>query len=81
MWIIGRTETLDTSADIAAVNALQAQYKLTPLAHWRDPNYKPPEGSVDPNIDTKDTPTQQAPRWMASSSSRCWPVCCGGTRR
>ena len=60
VWIIGRTETLDTPSDIAAVNALQAQYKLTPLAHWRDPNYKPPEGRVDPNIDTKDTPTQQA---------------------
>ncbi|MGO9600795.1 MAG: DUF1254 domain-containing protein, partial [Isosphaeraceae bacterium] len=60
VWIIGRTETLDTPSDIAAVNALQAQYKLTPLAHWRAPNYKPPEGRVDPNIDTKDTPTQQA---------------------
>jgi hypothetical protein len=60
VWVIGRTETLDTPKDIAAVNKLQAQYKLTPLADWKDPNYKPPAGKIDPTVDTTHTPTQQA---------------------
>jgi len=48
MVILGRTYADGTEADYKAVNALQAQYKLTPLASWGKPfTYQAPP--VDPN--------------------------------
>jgi hypothetical protein len=48
VWVIGRTQTLDTPADIAAVNALQAQYSLTPLNVFLNPNATPPATPASP---------------------------------
>jgi hypothetical protein len=53
VWVLGRTYSNGTPADYAAVNAIQAQYKLTPLSAWRKP-YTPPPGVVNPAWDTKD---------------------------
>ncbi len=53
VWVLGRTYSIGTPADYAAVNAIQAQYKLTPLSAWGKP-YTPPPGVVNPAWDTKD---------------------------
>jgi hypothetical protein len=53
VWVLGRTYSTGTPADYAAVNAIQAQYKLTPLSAWGRP-YTPPPGVVNPTWDTKD---------------------------
>ena len=49
VWIIGRTQT-DGPGDYAAVNALQKQYKLTPLSAFGK-SYTPPPGVVDSAVD------------------------------
>src|SRR5208283_1255916 len=49
VWIIGRTKT-DGPADYAAVNKIQAQFRIAPLSNWG----KAPEpvvGTVDPGVD------------------------------
>jgi hypothetical protein len=48
MVILGRTYADGTAPDYAAVNALQAQYKITPLAAWGKP-YAPAAPPVDAN--------------------------------
>ncbi|MDA8486277.1 DUF1254 domain-containing protein [Pseudomonas resinovorans] len=48
MLILGRTYADGTDKDYAAVNALQAQLKLTPLSAWGKP-YTPKAPAVDPN--------------------------------
>jgi hypothetical protein len=53
VWVLGRTYSTGTPADYAAVNAIQAQYKLTPLSAWGRA-YTPPSGVVNPAWDTKD---------------------------
>lgn len=53
VWVLGRTYSTGTLADYTAVNAIQAQYKLTPLSAWGKP-YTPPSGVVNPAWDTKD---------------------------
>ncbi len=53
VWVLGRTYSTGTPADYAAVNAIQAQYKLTPLSAWGKP-YTPPPGVVNPAWETKD---------------------------
>lgn len=45
--ILGRTYADGSEADYQAVNALQAQYKITPLAAWGKP-YNPAAAVVDP---------------------------------
>jgi hypothetical protein len=57
VWIIGRTQT-DGPNDYAAVNALQQQYKLTPLSAFGKP-YTPPAGVVDPSVNMKEGPGEQ----------------------
>ncbi|MEW5838878.1 MAG: DUF1254 domain-containing protein [Pseudomonadota bacterium] len=48
MVILGRTYANGTEADYEAVNALQAQYKITPLSAWGKP-YTPVAPAVNPN--------------------------------
>ncbi|MCY1227791.1 hypothetical protein D9M72_400790 [compost metagenome] len=48
MLILGRTYADGTEKDYEAVNALQAQLKLTPLSAWGKP-YTPKVPAVDPN--------------------------------
>ena len=57
VWIIGRTKT-DGPADYAAVNAIQAGFKITPLSQWgKAPT--PIEVKIDPNVDMKTPPKLQ----------------------
>ena len=57
MLILGRTYATGTDADYKAVNALQAQYKITPLSAWGKP-YTPKAPPVDanPGISMTDKP-------------------------
>jgi hypothetical protein len=48
MIILGRTYADGTEADYKAVNALQAQYKITPLSAWGK-SYTPVASPVNPN--------------------------------
>ena len=48
MVILGRTYADGTEQDYKAVNALQAQYKITPLSAWGKP-YTPSAPLVNPN--------------------------------
>ncbi|HKE29908.1 MAG TPA: hypothetical protein VKB88_46485 [Bryobacteraceae bacterium] len=43
------------------MNALQKQFKLTPLSAWGR-SYTPPRGIVDPTIDVKTPPVDQVNR-------------------
>ena len=54
VWIIGRTKT-DGPADYAAVNKIQAGFKITPLSSWGKAA-EPATGAVDPAIDMKTPP-------------------------
>jgi hypothetical protein len=66
VWIIGRTQT-NGKEDYAAVNAVQDQYKLTPLsALGKSPA---PAGStpVDPKVDMKTPPVEQVARMDANA--------------
>jgi hypothetical protein len=58
--IVGRTQA-NGSADYAAVNAIQKQYRLTPLSAFGKP-YTPPAGVLDPQIDMKTPPVDQVNR-------------------
>src|SRR5215471_393514 len=57
MVILGRTYANGTDADYKAANALQAQYRITPLAAWGKP-YTPKAPPVDanPGISMTDKP-------------------------
>jgi hypothetical protein len=54
VWIVGRTQT-NGKDDYLAVNAIQDQYKLTPLSAWGK-TYTPESSRVDPKVDMN-TPT------------------------
>ncbi len=60
----GRTQA-DGPADYEAVNAIQRQYKITPLSAWGKP-YSPPLGVVDPNIDMS-PPVEQLAKMSAAT--------------
>ena len=63
--IAGRTQA-NGPADYEAVNAIQKQYKLTPLSVFGKP-YTPPKGVVDPNIDMKTPPVEQVSKMDAAT--------------
>ena len=54
VWIIGRTKT-DGPADYAAVNKIQAEFKITPISQWGKA-VTPVVGTVDPGVDMKTSP-------------------------
>ncbi len=54
VWIIGRTKT-DGPADYAAVHAIQAGFRITPISRWGKAA-EPVVGTVDPAIDMKTPP-------------------------
>src|SRR3954468_17102173 len=57
VWIIGRTKT-DGPPDYAAVNKIQAVFKVTLLSEWgKTP--KPVEIKIDPSVDMKTPPKVQ----------------------
>jgi hypothetical protein len=57
VWIIGRTKT-DGPADYAAVNEIQAGYKVTPLSQWGKPAV-PVTATIDSSVDMKTPPKVQ----------------------
>jgi hypothetical protein len=57
--ILGRTYADGTEKDYEAVNALQAQYKLTPLSAWGKPyTYKAPPVNPSPGFSMTEKPQQ-----------------------
>jgi hypothetical protein len=66
VWIIGRTQA-NGKADFAAVNAIQAQYKLTPLSAWGKPYTAPADVPTDPKIDMKMAPVEAVAAMDAST--------------
>jgi hypothetical protein len=52
VWVLGRIYCTGTPEDYKAVHDLQDQCKLAPLSSYGK-TYTPPEGKVDPSIDTK----------------------------
>jgi hypothetical protein len=63
--IAGRTQA-NGPAEYKAVNAIQKQYKLTPLSVFGKP-YTPPKGQIDPKIDTKTPPVEQVSKMTAET--------------
>ncbi len=65
-WLLGQTQ-VNGPDDFAVVNALQAQYRLTPFSAW-DKLYTPPDNvPVDPKVDLKATPPDQVARMDAGT--------------
>jgi len=65
-WIVGRTQ-LNGPADVPAVTALQAKYKLTPLSAWGT-NYTPPTNvPVAPGAHTTAAPSAQVANMTPST--------------
>jgi hypothetical protein len=64
VWIVGRTKT-DGPHDYAAVNKIQAGYKVTPLSEWgKTP--KPAEVKIDATVDMKTPPKTQVDTMSAA---------------
>jgi len=68
VWVIGGTKT-DGPADYAAVNKIQAGYKITPLSQWGKAAV-PVQATIDPSVDIKTPPktivdTMPAARYFA----------------
>jgi len=68
-WILGQTQA-NGPDDYAAVNAIQAEYKLTPLSAWGKPYSPPSTVPVDSSVDTKGTPVDQVARMDAGTFFR-----------
>jgi hypothetical protein len=65
-WVLGQTQA-NGPDDFAMVNALQAQYKLTPLSAWGRPYTQPTDVPVDSTVDLKTTPPDQVARMDAGT--------------
>lgn len=59
VWVIGRTKT-DGPSDYAAVQKIQAGFKVAPLSEWgKAPAPAPAQVKIDPSIDMKTPPKVQ----------------------
>ncbi len=65
-WILGQTQANGPS-DFAAVNALQADYKLTPLSAWGKPYTPLTNVPVDSRVALKPTPPEQVAQMDAGT--------------
>lgn len=65
-WLLGQTQA-NGPDDFAAVNAIQAEYKLTPLSAWGKPYTPPASVPVDSRVDLKVTPPDQVARMDAGT--------------
>ena len=66
VWVNGQMQA-NGPQDYAVVNALQKQYKLTPLSAYGRPYTPPTEVPVDPDIDTKTPPLVQMQKMDAGA--------------
>lgn len=57
-WILGQTQANGPS-DFADVNAIQANYQLTPLSQWGKPYEPPTDVPVDKSVDLSRIPPDQ----------------------
>ena len=64
VWVNGQMQA-DGTKDYAAVNALQKQYKLTPLSAWGQPYTPPASAPVAAGTDTKTPPAAQVQKMDA----------------
>jgi hypothetical protein len=68
-WIAGRTYTTGTEADFIEADAIQHEYKLTPLSSFTDgqPYTPPTDLPVNPAIDESTTPVAQVANMSAGT--------------
>ncbi len=65
-WVLGQTQA-NGPDDFAAVNAIQAEYKLTPLSAWGKPYTPSSSVAVDSEVDVKTIPPDQVARMDAGT--------------
>ncbi|MGH6689556.1 MAG: DUF1254 domain-containing protein [Gammaproteobacteria bacterium] len=65
-WVLGQTQA-NGPDDFAAVNAIQAEYRLTPLSAWGKPYTPPANVPVDDRVDVASTPPDQVARMDAGT--------------
>jgi len=58
VWVLGRIYCTGTPEDYRAVHTLQDKVSVVPLSSYGKP-YKPPAGTVDPNLDMKTAVREQ----------------------
>ncbi len=68
VWVNGQMQA-DGPQDYAAVNALQKQYKLTPLSVWGRQYIPPAEVPVAAGVDTKTHRSWRCRRWTPPPTS------------
>ena len=66
VWVNGQMRA-DGPKDYDVVNALQRQYKLTPLSAWGQPYVPPAEVTVAPGVDTQTSPLAQVQKMDAGT--------------
>ena len=66
VWVNGQMQA-NGPKDYDVVNALQKQYKLTPLSAWGQPYMPPAEVPVAAGVDTKTPPTAQVQKMDAGA--------------
>ncbi len=66
VWVNGQMQA-DGAQDYTVVNALQKQYKLTPLSAWGKPYAPPAEVPVAAGVDTKTPPLEQMQKMDAGA--------------
>ncbi|MGO9019603.1 MAG: DUF1254 domain-containing protein [Syntrophobacteraceae bacterium] len=66
VWVNGQMQA-NGRQDYAVVNALQKQYKLTPLSAWGRPYVSPADVPVAASVDTKTPPLEQVQKMDAGA--------------
>jgi hypothetical protein len=66
VWIIGRTQA-NGPADYKAANAIQKQFKLTPLSTFGKPETPAVKSIIDPQLDMKTPPAEQVSQMSADA--------------